>query len=184
MLSLLVALLVQAPNPDAEADTLVRGIQNLLSDPFKNADEIDRRLTAAKKLLDENPDFKRRDMLSAWAVQMAWKCGRSAELLGVAKDRTKSKGSDPRSTGALYYEALHTAILAMKSEEVIAILRAWAKEEPNATFLHQREKMEKDAAMLGRSAPTVSGTAAEGTKFSWSSGTRDKLVILYFTASW
>src|SRR6185436_14800377 len=83
----------------------------------------------------------------------------------------------------MYFDALHAAVLAMKSDEIISILRAWAKEEPQAAFLHNREQMEKEAGMLGRSAPAVSAAPAENTKFSWSSGTRDKIVILYFTAS-
>jgi len=184
MLSLIVALLVQAPNPDAEADKLLAGIQTLMNDPIRNAEEIDRRFTAAKKLIDENPTFNRRDMIASWVVQMGWKCGRAADVLGLAKDRIKSKGADPRPLSSLYYEALRTAVLAMKSEEVVAILRAWAKEEPQSQFLQNREKMEKDAALLGRSAPSVSAAPVEGTKFSWSSGTREKIVILYFTASW
>jgi hypothetical protein len=100
----------------------------------------------------------------------------------VAKDRLKSKPSDGRPS-MLYFDALHTAVLAMKSEEIFSILRAWAKEEPQAAFLHNREQMEREASMLGRSAPAVSAAPAEGTKFSWSTGTRDKVVILYFTAS-
>src|SRR6185503_3653834 len=184
MLSLLFVLCLQSANPDAEADKLLVGIHGLMNDPFKNADEIDRRLTATKKLYDENPDFKRRDMISAWIVQMGWKTGRSAEVLSVAKDRVKSRGSDPRPVSSMYLEALRTAVLAMKSEETVAILKAWAKEEPQSDFLKNRDRLEKDAAMIGRSAPSVSAAPVEGTKFSWSSGTRDKIVILYFTASW
>ena len=179
MLPLILVVLAQAANPDADADKLLVGIHGLMNDPFKNAEEIDRRLTAAKKLVDENAEFKRRDMLSAWVVQMGRKTGRSAEVLGIAKERLKSKSTP---IGGLYYEALQTAVLAMKSEEVVALLRGWAKEEPS--FLQNRERMEKDAARLGRAAPSVSTTPVEGTKFSWSSGTRDKIVVLYFTASW
>lgn len=178
MLPLLLVLLAQSAAPDADADKLMAGLPGLMGDPIKNAEEIDRRFTAAKKLYDENPSFNRREYLANWIVRMGPKCARPAESLGAAKDRLKTKAAS-----LAYFEALHAAVLAMKSEEIVSILRAWAKEEPQAAFLHNREQMEKEAATLGRSAPAVSAAPAEGTKFSWSSGTRDKIVILYFTAS-
>jgi len=183
MLPLLFVLLVQSTNADADADKLMAGLPGLIGDPLKNAEELDRRFTAAKKLYDENPSFSRRENLANWIVRMGPKCARPAESLGAAKDRLKTKPSDGKVPSLLYFDALHAAVLAMKSEEIVSILRAWAKEEPQAAFLHHREQMEKEAAMLGRSAPAVSATPAEGTKFSWSSGTRDKTVILYFTAA-
>src|SRR6185503_15282838 len=183
MLPILFFLLVQATNPDAEADKLMSGLPGLMGDPYKNAEEIDRRFTAAKKLYDENPSFGRREFLANWIVRMGPKCARPSESLGAAKDRLKSKPSDGRVPSMMYFDALHAAVLAMKSDEIVSILRAWAKEEPQAAFLHNREQMEKEASLLGRSAPAVSAAPEEGTKFTWSSGTRDKIVILFFTAS-
>ena len=184
MISLLFLVLSQAAGPDADADKLMAGLPGLMNDPVKNAEEIDRRFTAARKLYDENPAFNRREQLANCIVRMGPKCGRPAESLGAAKDRLKSKPADARTLSGMYFEALHAATLAMKPEEVVAILRAWAKDDPQAAFLHNRERMETEASQLGRSAPSVSASPIEGSKFSWSSGTRDKIVILYFTASW
>jgi peroxiredoxin len=182
MLPLLLLLAAQSP-ADTDADKLLAGIPSLMGDPYKNAEEIDRRFTAAKKLYDENPSSSKREALANWIVRMGPKCARTAESLPVAKDRLKTKPAEARALPLMYFEALHAAVLAMKSEEVLSILKAWAKEEPQAAFLHNREQMEKEAAMLGRSAPAISAPPVEGTKFSWSSGTREKIVILYFAGS-
>jgi len=169
----------------AEVGKLLAGVEALLADPVKNADELDRRFVAVSKVLEANPEVRSRDAALGWLQRLARKTGRPAEALSISKERLKSKTLDPRNLEGAYYQAVYSAALALKPDEVISLVRTLAQEVPRAHLASLREDVERDARNLGRPGPSVTTPAYDGSKaFSWGAETKDKIVILYFTASW
>lgn len=179
-----ILLLVQDP-AGAEITRLLAGLETLLADAIKNADELDRRCVALTKLVEANPEARWRGAAMSWLPRLARKTGRAAQALAVVKEQLKSPPPDPRHVEGLYQEAIYTAALALKPDDVISLVRALAKERPDSSLGSMRESVEREARTLGRSAATVAAPLHDGSKpFSWSTETKDKLVVLYFTASW
>ena len=186
MTMLVLALLLLHPQDaaaDAEAYKLLAGISGLLADPIKNADELDGRFEKLKKILEGAPEFKSREAVLSWMPRLGRKTGRAAEALPFARERLRGK-IDPRQLDGTYADALYTAALALKPEEAVSIARELAKAAPGSVLAQSIPALEKDAAALGRAGASVSALPYDGSKFSWAGATRDKIVLLYFCASW
>jgi len=175
----LLLLLVQPREPELQISKTLSGIQGLLQDPLKNADELDRRYAAIGKWAAENPESKSREAAVFFLGQTAWKTGRIAEALSASKERLRSKASEGE-----YQQAIYLAALSMKPDEVLSILQAMAKDFPKSGWVAGREELAKEVRRLGRPASSISIPPFVDSKFSWSSATKDKIVYLYFTASW
>jgi len=182
---IVLALLLLAQEPDAkEIGKLLSGLEPLFADSIKNADELDRRYVGLKKALETNLDAKARDAVLSWMARLARKTGRPAEGIVFTKERLKSGLLDARHVEGAYQDAIYNAALALKTDELVALIRALAKERPDSPLGAMREDVELDAKSLGRSSP-VTAPVYDGSKsFSWSTDTKDKLVFLYFTATW
>ncbi len=180
---LILALLLLVQDPDAEASKLVAPVSGLLSDPMKNAEELDRRFEALRKLLEGNPEFKSREAVLSWMPRLARKTGRAAEALPFVKERLKLK-IDPRHLDGIYGDALYTAALALKPDLLVSLARELAKLSPTSALGRMTDALEKDAAALGRPGPAVTAPPYDGAKFTWAGATRDRIVLLYFCASW
>lgn len=178
-------LLLQGSPADGEAAKLLSGVQSLLSDPVKNAEELDRRYLALKKLLDDNPDMKSREAVLSWMPRLARKTGRAAEALAAGQEVLKAtKPDDPRKLEGWYWDAFYSAVLAQNAEAARALLKSAASSLPNSGFAKSKDALEADLKILGKSAPSISTPPADGSKFSWSAATKGKIVLVYLTASW
>lgn len=178
---LLALLLVQ--DADTEAAKLLAPVQGLMGDPLKNAEELDRRFEALRKLLEGTPAFKSREAVLSWMPRLGRKAGRAAEALPFAKERLKLK-IEPRHLEGIYGDAIYTAALALKTDEMISLGREIAKLAPDSALGGLIGQLEKDAAALGRPRPAVTAPPYDGSKFAWGGATKDRIVLLYFCASW
>ncbi len=178
---LLLLLLAQSRDPEVQISKTLSGIQGLLQDPIKNADELDRRFAAIGKWLAVNPESKSREAAVFFLGQTAWKTGRIAEAFSASKERLKAKAQPLEGE---YQQAMYLAALAVKPNEVLSILDAMAKDYPKSGWAASREALAQELPRLGRPASSVSIPSLDGSPFSWSAATKDKIVYLYFTASW
>ena len=181
MVILAVLLLAQPQEPEFQIAKTLSGLQALLLDPIKNADELDRRYAAIGKWLAVNPESKSREAATFYLGQTAWKTGRISEALASSKERLKSKAKPLEGE---YQQAMYLAALAIKPDEVLSILDPMGKDYPKSGWVASREALSQELPRLGRAASSVSIPSHDGSPFSWSSATKDKIVYLYFTASW
>jgi hypothetical protein len=181
---LLIALLL-TQDPAAEINRLVSGLEALYADSIRNADELDRRYVALSKVLEAKLEDKTRAALLSWMPRLALKTGRPSDGLSLAKLRIKSGGLEPRHLEGAYRDAIYCAALSLKPDEVVTLIRTLAKDYPGSQLGGMREAVEQEVKSLGRPAPSISSPVWDTSKpFPWNAETKDKLVILYFTASW
>lgn len=174
-------LLAQPQEPEFQIAKTLSGIQGLLQDPIRNAEELDRRFAAISKWLAVNPESKSREAAVFFLGQTAWKTGRIPEAFSSSKERLKAKAKPLEGE---FQQALYLAALAIKPDEALSILDAMAKDYPKSAWVAGREALAQELPRFGRPATSVSIPAHDGSPFSWSSATKDKIVYLYFTASW
>src|SRR5262245_56487620 len=129
MIALAFALFVQDPAA-AEVNKLLAGLENLFLDAVKHSDELDRRYVALAKVLEANREGKWRDAALSWMPKLARKTGRPAEALAAAQELLKSPGLDPGRVEGAYLDAIYSAALALKPDEIVSLVGALAKDRP------------------------------------------------------
>ena len=180
----LLLVLLQDPSVSTQANKLVSGLRSLQADPIKNADELDRRFLALKKILDAHPEFKSRHAALGWMSDLALKTGRPKDALAVTREILESPSLSPQEVRRWAVRALYVAFLTAKPGEVSSLVRAVAKKYPDSILAKRQDDYVKAAKILGRRGATVSLPTLDGRRFSWRSRTKDKIVLLYFCASW
>ena len=186
MIAICLLLALQPTDAELVAATSkqLSGLNGFLADPFKNADELDKRYVALKTILDGNPEFQGRDSILTWMPNLAIKTGRPSEALDAVKAVLQSKALTPQQREGWYSSALRYSFLSMRRNEVLSMFKKMVEEYPAGSLSKSKESVEKSAKLLGKRGATVSLPSIDGKRFSWRSKTKDKVVILYFCASW
>lgn len=184
MIAIALLLMIQQSDAYVQASKHNAHINKGLVDPFKNAEDLDRRYLALKAILDSNPKFKHREVVLGWQARLAVKTGRPAEALETVNNLIASSGKSTKGLESWYAFALRCAFLSMNRNQVMTLLKIISRDYPRSSLARNRPRAEKAARFLGKRGATVSLPTIDGKRFSWRNETKGKVVVLYFTASW
>jgi hypothetical protein len=166
---------------DGVTPEALRGLEELLRDPMKNTEELQRRFLTLGKTLKDRAEFPERRTLLGWYARVGRNTGNYEESFKSFQELART-GKDEKEKDPMYLELLYSALISGEREAFERVCEEVRREVPGGTTIQWVPVMKAGISPSVGSAPTIKARTVAGEDFQWDRS-QGKLLFLCFAAS-